>query len=214
MKLLAILFCLCTGSAFGHLAWEKTEQTFNARPQDQAVVAKYKFTNTGSEPIKIENVRTSCGCTTAALTKTEYAPGESGEIEAKFVFSGRTGRQEKAILVTTSAAPEQPTILKLDVYIQELVKIEPQFVLWRVGEQPDPKSIHIAVADNASVKIISVTSDTPTMKVKLMELKPGKEYEAQITPENASQPVAATLMIRTDYPPDNPETKYAYARIK
>lgn len=25
------------------------------------------------------------------LTKTEYAPGESGEIEAKFSFGGRTG---------------------------------------------------------------------------------------------------------------------------
>lgn len=214
MKLLPFLFCLCAGSAFGQLAWDNTEQTFNSKPRDQAVVAKYKFTNTGNKPIKIENVRTSCGCTTAALSKTEYAPGESGEIEAKFVFSGRTGRQEKTILVTTSAAPEQPTILKLHVYIQEVVKIEPEFVLWKVGEQPDPKSIHIAVADDASVKILSVTSDNPALKVKLTELKPGKEYEAQITPESAAQPVAATLMIRTDYPPDNPETKYAYARVK
>lgn len=214
MKLLSILFCLCAGSAFGQLAWENTEQTFNAKPQDQAVVAKYKFTNTGNKPIKIENVRTSCGCTTTALSKTEYAPGESGEIETKFTFSGRTGKQEKAILVATSAAPEQPTILKVHVYIQEAVKIEPEVVLWRVGEQPDPKAIHIAVADDASIKILSVTSDNPALKVKLTELKPGKEYEAQITPDSAAQPAAATLMIRTDYPPDNPETKYVYARVK
>ena len=174
---------------------------------------QYKFTNTGNKPVKIESVRTSCGCTTAALSKSEYAPGESGDIEAKFTFSGRTGKQEKTILVATSDAPEQPTILKLHVYIQEVVKIEPEVVLWRVGEQPDPKAIHIAIADDASVKILSVTSDNPALKVKLTELKPGKEYEAQITPDSVAQPVAATLMIRTDYPPNNPETKYAYARV-
>ena len=63
-------------------------------------------------------------------------------------------------------------------------------------------------------KIVSVTSDNPALKVKLTEVKPGKEYEVQITPDSVAQPAAATLMIRTDYPPDNPETKYAYARIK
>jgi Protein of unknown function (DUF1573) len=213
MKLLLFLFCLCAGPVFGQLAWENTEQTFNSKPQDQAVAAKYKFTNTGNKPVKIESVRTSCGCTTAALSKSEYAPGESGDIEAKFTFSGRTGKQEKTILVATSDAPEQPTILKLHVYIQEVVKIEPEVVLWRVGEQPDPKAIHIAVADDASVKILSVTSDNPALKVKLTELKPGKEYEARITPDSVAQPAVATLMIRTDYPPNNPETKYAYARV-
>ena len=113
-----------------------------------------------------------------------------------------------------TANPNVPTILKLHVYIQETVKIEPEVVLWRVGEQPDPKAIHIAIADDASAKIISVTSDNPALKVKLKELKPGKEYEAQITPENVTRPAAATIMIRTDYPADNPEAKYAYARIK
>jgi hypothetical protein len=214
MNLLLCLLCLFASSAFGQLTWGATEQTFNSKPQDKEVVAKYKFTNTGAKPIKIENVRTSCGCTTAALTKTDYAPGESGEIEAKFTFSGRTGRQEKAIMVTDSVVPEKPTILKLHVYIEETVRIEPDIVLWRVGEQPETKAIHIAIAEDASVKIVAVTSDNPVLKVKLTELKPGKEYEAQITPESVAQPAAATLVIQTNYPPDNPETKYAYARIK
>ena len=214
MKLLLFLLCLFAGSAFGQLAWATTEQTFNSKPQDKEVVAKYKFTNNGTKPIKIQNVRTSCGCTTAALSKTEYAPGESGEIEAKFTFSGRTGKQEKAIMVATSASPEQPTILKLNVYIEEPIKIEPEVVLWQVGGQASPKAIHIAIADDAPAKIVSVISDNPALKVKLTEVKPGKEYEAQIIPDSVAQPAAATVIIRTDYPPDNPQTKYAYARIK
>jgi hypothetical protein len=214
MKLSLLLLCLFAGSAFGQLAWETTEQTFHSKQQDKEVVAKYKFTNTGPKPIKIQNVQTSCGCTTAQLNKTYYAPGESGEIETKFTFAGRTGKQEKAITVATTDNPTQPTILKLHVSIEETVKIEPEIILWRVGEQPDSKAIHITIADSSSAKVVSVISDNPALKVKLTELKPGKEYEAQITPESAAQPTAATLMIRTDYPPDNPETKYAYARIK
>ena len=214
MKLLLFILFVFAGSAFGQLTWETTEQTFNSKPEDKEVIAKYKFINTGAETVKIQNVRTSCGCTTAALNKTDYAPGESGEIEAKFTFSGRTGHQEKSIIVTTTARPEQPTMLRLHVYIQETVKIEPQFVLWQLGEEPAPKVIHIAVAQDAAAKIVSVTSDNPALKVKLTELKPGKVYEVQITPDSATKPAAATLMIRTDYPPDNPETRYAYARVK
>jgi hypothetical protein len=210
MKLLPFIFCLCASSAFAQLTWDKTEQTFDATPEDGAVVAKYKFTNTGSKPIKIQSVLTSCGCTTAALAKTDYAPGESGEIETKFTFSGRTGREYKRIMVSTSAAPGQPTTLKLNVYIQERVSVAPQVVLWRVGEQPSPKAIQITIGGDTAVKILSVTSDNPAIKVKLREVIPGKEYEAQVTPDNATQRASATLVIRTD----NPQTTYAYARIK
>ena len=81
------------GSAFGILTWENPEQTFNAKPDEQSVVAKYRFTNNGKGPVRIEEVKTSCDCTMAVLTKKEYAPGESDEIEVKFSFGGRTGRQ-------------------------------------------------------------------------------------------------------------------------
>jgi Protein of unknown function (DUF1573) len=214
MKLLLLIFCLCASSAFAQLTWDKTEQTFYATPEDGSVVARYKFTNTGSKPIKIQSVLTSCGCTTAALAKNEYAPGESGEIAANFVFGGHTGSQYKRIMVSTSAAPGQPTTLKLNVYIQERVSVAPQVVLWRVGEQPSPKAIQIAIGGDTAVKILSVTSDNPAIKVKLTEVMRGKEYEAQVTPDSAAQRASATLIIRTDYPPDNPQTKYAYARIK
>jgi hypothetical protein len=214
MKLLLLIFCLCASSAFAQLTWDKTEQTFYATPEDGSVVARYKFTNTGSKSIKIQSVLTSCGCTTAALAKNEYAPGESGEIAANFVFGGHTGSQYKRIMVSTSAAPGQPTTLKLNVYIQERVSVAPQVVLWRVGEQPSPKAIQIAIGGDTAVKILSVTSDNPAIKVKLTEVMRGKEYEAQVTPDSAAQRASATLIIRTDYPPDNPQTKYAYARIK
>jgi uncharacterized protein DUF1573 len=214
MKKSVLLLFAFTCSAFGQLTWENPEQTFNAKPAEQSIVARYRFTNTGKEPVRIVGVSTSCDCTMAVLTKTEYAPGESGEIEVKFSFGGRTGRQVNTSTVTASAAPQKPTILRLRVNIEELVRIEPQLVFWRVGEQPDPKTIHIATANGASVKVLRVRSDNPAFKVNLIELKPGKEYEIRVTPSKVTQPTGAILVIQTDYPPERPQIRYAYARIK
>jgi Protein of unknown function (DUF1573) len=209
-----LFFSVVASSTYGQLVFDQPEQSFKAKPEQEMIVAKYRFTNAGKEPVKIEKVQTSCGCTTAALKKTEYAPGESGEIEAKFSFGGRIGKQEKTILVTTFQAREKPTILRLLVDIQDPVQIQPELVLWRVGEQPDTKKIQIRVAENASVKILSVASDNPSIKAQLSEVKPGKEYEIEITPTDLSQPAGATFLIRTDYPTQNPQTRYAYARVK
>jgi len=209
-----LFLSLFTCSTYGQLVFDQPEQSLKARPEQEMIVAKYRFINSGKESVKIENVQTSCGCTTAALKKTEYAPGESGEIEAKFSFGGRVGKQEKAIVVTTSQARDKPTVLRLLVDIKDPVQIQPQLVLWRVGEQPNAKKIQITVADDASVKILSVASDNPSIKAELSEVKPGKEYEIEITPSDLSQPAGATFLIHTNYPTQNPRTLYAYARVK
>jgi Protein of unknown function (DUF1573) len=216
MRTLVLLFFALTGTALGQLNWENPEQTFYAKSLEKAVVAKYRFTNIGTQPVKIEDVKPSCGCTTAGLSKTEYAPGESGEIEAKFTFGGRVGKQQKAILVRTSAAPEQPTILRLEVNIEETVKIWPAFVRWVAGEPAIPKTIHITVAEDAPVRVEPVVSDDPGVKVQMAELKIGKEYELQITPDDTRQPTLATLRIKADYPQNNseiPEIRYTSVRI-
>ena len=126
VRTLVLLFFAVAGPAFGQLSWENPKQTFDAKSLDRAIVAKYRFTNVGTQPVKIQDIKVSCGCTTAVLSKTEFAPGESGEIEAKFTFGGRTGKQQKAIAVTTSDSPQQPTILRLVVNIEETVKIHPR----------------------------------------------------------------------------------------
>jgi len=44
----------------------------------------FKFKNLDSEPIMLQTVRTSCGCTAATWTETPIAPGESGEIVVEY----------------------------------------------------------------------------------------------------------------------------------
>src|SRR5689334_5923413 len=165
MKSAALLFFALVSVARADLQWEHPQQKFNVKLGEKSVTAKYRFTNTGNTPVTIDAVRTSCGCTTATLAKTEYLPGESGEIEAHFDVGSREGHQEKTILVTTREAPQSPSTLQLIVDIPESVKVEPQMVYWRVGEAPEPKTIEVTVPDDSPAKILSVASDTPAVKV-------------------------------------------------
>ena len=210
---LLVLATLAT-PGFGQLKWDNTEQTFTAKPLDKILVARFRFTNVGNTSVKITDVRPSCGCTTATLQKTEYGPGESGEIAASFRLDGRVGHQEKSIKVTTDWVPPQPTFLRMTVNIPEVITIQPELVIWRVGEQPNPKTIRVAIPGDAPAKIVSIQSDNPAVKLELREVRPGKELEVKVTPANTSGPENATLLIRTDYPPENPATHYAYVRVK
>lgn len=44
----------------------------------------FKFYNQGAQPLVIENVETSCHCTTVEYTKEPVAPGGEGEVKAIF----------------------------------------------------------------------------------------------------------------------------------
>jgi hypothetical protein len=74
----------------------------NAGPQTYA----FEFTNTGAEPITIQNVSASCGCTTPGWTKEPVAPGQTGEVKATYNPSSLIPF-DKTLTVYTSGVPAQ-----------------------------------------------------------------------------------------------------------
>jgi hypothetical protein len=63
----------------------------------------FTFTNTGKEPLIIQRVQPSCGCTTPDWTKEPIAPGKTGMIKASYGTQGRPGHFEKTMTVFTNA---------------------------------------------------------------------------------------------------------------
>ena len=63
----------------------------------------FTFTNTGSEPIIITKVKTSCGCTVASKPNKPIMPGETSEINIKYA-TNRLGAFSKTITVTSNAS--------------------------------------------------------------------------------------------------------------
>ncbi len=88
-----------------------TETEHNFGKIDEAggkVSTVFEFKNEGMEPLVISNVRASCGCTTPKWTRMPVEPGQTGTITVTYNPSGRPGRFQKTVTITSNATT--PTV--------------------------------------------------------------------------------------------------------
>ena len=88
-------------SAMAKFKWEQTTHNFGKIAQRKPVAAIFVFTNTGSTPLVISNVRGSCGCTVTKYTKEAIAPGKTGNVKATF-NAAAMGAFNKSVRVTAN----------------------------------------------------------------------------------------------------------------
>lgn len=60
------------------------EHDFGTMPQGRPRAYTFHYTNTSAEPITIETVRTTCGCTAARWTETPVEPDAVGEVTLEY----------------------------------------------------------------------------------------------------------------------------------
>jgi hypothetical protein len=85
------------------IAFDEVNYDFGKIKEGETVKHKFRFTNTGTNDLILENVKPSCGCTALEWPKKPIPPGESGEIEAQFNSTGKVGLQNKYITVTLNS---------------------------------------------------------------------------------------------------------------
>ncbi|MFP4447358.1 MAG: DUF1573 domain-containing protein [Bacteroidales bacterium] len=73
---------------------------------------KYEFVNKGGEPLVINDVKASCGCTTPSWSEKPVMPGEKGYVEVVFDPANRPGNFNKSIVVLTNAEKSN-TLLRI-----------------------------------------------------------------------------------------------------
>lgn len=102
LLLLAVVVCIiCVAQP--EIKFENTTYDFGKiKEEGGKVTGKFIFTNVGTEPLELTNVRPGCGCTAANYTKGAIAPGEQGYIEATYNPYNRPGAFNKNIRVTTN----------------------------------------------------------------------------------------------------------------
>jgi len=110
------------------LQLKETTHNFGKIPQGRPATYTFEITNTGTEPLRLENVQASCGCTTPEWSKEAIAPGASANIKvgynayAEGVFNKTVtifykDHQTKAITITgevfkapATSAPENSSV--------------------------------------------------------------------------------------------------------
>jgi hypothetical protein len=97
--------------------FSETEFDFGKMKQGDQVEHVFKFTNTGNEPLIIEDAKGSCGCTVPSYPKEPIAPGATGEILVKFNSAGKSNNQQKTVTLTANTNPLN-TILTIKAFVE------------------------------------------------------------------------------------------------
>src|SRR5438132_5334881 len=129
---LSILLCV---AARAELKWEQNTIDLHPAIGDKQAVARFKYQNTGTTPVRFKSVKASCGCTTTKTQKEMVNPGEKGEVIATFNIGDRTGMQMKTVTVQTDDPnPAQATtVLTLKANIAQTLEISRRLFIGKVA---------------------------------------------------------------------------------
>ena len=94
------------------IKFEKEEHDFGTLLQGEVVSYSFHFTNTGSMPLIISSVTSSCGCTVGEYPHEPIAPGKSAVIKATYDSKGHHGFQSRYLTVLSNTNPAK-TILRI-----------------------------------------------------------------------------------------------------
>jgi hypothetical protein len=165
---------------FGTFKEEAGRQTFD-----------FLVTNTGTDPLVIQNVVASCGCTTPEWTKQPIPAGSKGKITAIYDPKDRPGVFNKTLSVYTNSKPEivtliikgevtprEKTVEELFTFLVGSVRFESQNLAF-TNVKKTGKKIRIMQLVNTSTVPVKVEFDgLPahlTIKANPETLKPGQK---------------------------------------
>lgn len=88
----------------------ETKYSFGKQPEGKVLKHAFKFKNTGFHPLMIAKTDVTCGCTVPNFPEETIAPGADGEITVVFNSAGKSGIQQKNIIVHANTLPESVSI--------------------------------------------------------------------------------------------------------
>ena len=149
----------------------------------------FKFKNSGTGPLAIQGVHTSCGCTTVTPYKDKvFNPGEEGSIEVTFDTSDFKGEVKKTVTIMTNNPLSYPTVLTLKASIKEEFTALPPVIDFGKIKATDKIKKEIIVQSNLpslELEISEVEYDTEDLSIN--HFKRGNQWIVEVT-VNPSSP--------------------------
>ncbi len=163
-----------TASAYGEndpiLTFDAETKNFGNINDDKPVSHEFKFTNTGKSTLIISNTQGSCGCTVPALSKREYAPGESGTIAVTYNPHNRRGKQHTTVTVTSNDPVRAAVVLNVESHVIPMVQIDPPIVNFGTVNKGTASSQSVTVSTRIpDLKVTEVITNNPKVTAKAGE---------------------------------------------
>jgi len=180
------------------------EFQFGSVYQGEKVEHVFEFSNVGSDPLIIDRVKSSCGCTAALVSAKEVAPGMSGEVRATFDSTRFHGNVVKTIYVYSNDPDRKLIQLHLRGNVKEELQLSARSVT--LGPVAPGQSVHTTVAvTNRGERPVSVGPARTTAREVAVDfgqrlLQPGEKAEIELvaTAGQGKRVVSGYLLVPTD----------------
>lgn len=176
---------------------------FGQVEQGEQVTHDFRFTNRGNRDLRVQSVKTSCGCTAAVIAADTIPPGTEGTIQATFDTKRFAGQKAKDIRVHTNDPFRPVTTLTLRGEITTEVQIEPaQLYLGRLHRgSPITRTVTILYDENKSLEITDITNANSAISVQAedarVEGKKGKALQVSVSKTAQRGPLNDTITVTT-----------------
>lgn len=227
MKSIVLSFAFLLALSFSALAQPKIEiiggDTFDWGKVDgknENLKCTFVIKNVGNQTLRINDVKPTCGCTNAPLTKNVLDPNDTAMVHVTLKIGTNAGKNTKSIIIKSNDASRPEIAYHLTYFLERPINIYPQsfiaFDQMQVGKSAEKK---IFMKNNTSNDVIisSVEVSPETLKSNIKEgmlLKPGKEYEIIATTIPQTQGYyRGTIKLKTNSPEMPTIEIYCYGNV-
>jgi len=194
---------LDTGPA-AHIRFVIQEHDFGTIAPGSKHEYVFRFTNTGIGTLQIKKtVRSTCGCAVPELSKTRYAPGESGALKVTYTATGAPGTFKKNLYVECND-PNQPVVtLTLKAQVVPPVKYSPAHLVLRTkGKEAGCPPITLQSTDDMGFAILDVmaTGNTLSFVCDPNRITRNHTFQPHLNIENLKNHPHGYLALRLTHP--------------
>jgi len=97
------------------LQLKETGYSFGKIPQGRPVIHVFEIVNTGKQPLLLENVQASCGCTTPEWSREPISPGATASIKVGY-NAYADGHFNKTVTIFYNNGQTKALIISGEVY--------------------------------------------------------------------------------------------------
>lgn len=107
------------------IRFEQMEHQYGTIQKGSNGDCQFVFWNDGNEPLILQNVKASCGCTTPKYTQKPVMPGEKGVIDVHY-NTNNVGGFSKTVTVTSNAVDNPRVVLRIKGNVKQDAVPQPE----------------------------------------------------------------------------------------
>ncbi|MFO7976454.1 MAG: DUF1573 domain-containing protein [Candidatus Hydrogenedentota bacterium] len=191
--------------ATGPLVCDQPVYDFGERDNLVKVRHTFHLRNAGDDPVTIERIITTCGCTAAKLDQKTLAPGETVPLKVEASLRGRAGRFEKHIYVLTKGHTQNKMRFTIKGKAVQRIQVEPPVVSLNHAAMDVPvenTTVVQSIEESAKFNITDIGTDSKYLELDFETSEDGMEHRLRVRtkpplPKGVHQ---AKVQVFTDNP--------------